>query len=230
MRVLFFFVLTLLAPAVAQAGHVLSVGAGWENMGISPQTTWKPYEPLHTQGSRKEAQAYASWSWIGTQRVYWAPMAKLKYGADWSLAGAMNLLELAVGPGALGVYVTQPVSAYAREDRRGKWFAAFELVAGSFHFGANLTPNRGVFSEGVREWTDFDRQTGNQYYAFGHPYYYFQFSTPLTFRFWTMLTNDVGLGMHVASDVMVLEKSLDRPNMPLAVGYNIHAGFGVYLF
>lgn len=210
--------------SIKESGHSIEISFGWENMGISPETTWRPLKP-HTQGSRKEMAFDLGWKLIGNTKVFYAPAFQINYGNNWSLSGAMQLLGISISPFGLGVYMTD--SPEKRGGfKKGQIYGLFDIQFGSFGFGGNIAPNYGV---GVREWSDPYNQFGNQYYAFGKNYAYFHFSTPVTIRFWGMLTDKVGFGMFISSDVIIVEKSLNI-DMPVAIGYNMYAGFNILLF
>lgn len=227
----------LLCPSLAISQHSFEAGAGWGNMGINPSVSWKPYS--WSQGSRKEAAAMFSYKYVGEKKMYYAPFAKLYYGNDWSMSGAINLMSLNLGLGGFGVYLGKPMEAYSQEERKGKWFGTVEINLASVAIGGNITTNYGVRGEnsGIRQWIDTSRVFGNQYYPFkdtynaknGGRYVCFQYSIPVVIRFWNMLTPKIGFGGFISSNVMVFEKSLNFDS-PWSVGYDIQAGFALLLF
>ena len=220
------------------AQHSFELGTGWGNLGISPETTWKPYS--WSQGSRKEVNAAFTYRYTGKNRLYYAPSASLFYINTWSLTGAMNLAMLNLGVGGLGVYISKPISAYTPEERIKKWFATVEINVASFSIGGNITPNHGArgTNSGIREWDDTEDMFGNQYYPFkdtydainGGRYTCFQYSIPVTIRAWSMITTKTGIGMFLASNVLILEKSINFKSSPLAIGYDMRAGVALTLF
>ncbi|MGL4393913.1 MAG: hypothetical protein ACRCS8_01625 [Brevinema sp.] len=220
-RIILFLVICILNPLFAKdnifQNHILEIGIGWENMGLSPQTTWKPY--LYSQGSRKEMSLTLGWRNLGEDKIYYSTYGRLHYGWDWSLSGAMNLLEFQVGLLGFGVYMSKPLAAYSQQERIGKWFSTFEINFASIAIGGNLSPKSG---SGQREWSDTDNQFGNQYYAFGHSYAYFHYSIPLRMQFWKEM-NKLGAGMFFEAESLIIEKSLNR-SMPIAIGYNVMTG------
>ena len=230
-------ILLLALPLWSFAQHSFELGTGWGNMGVSPETTWKPYS--WSQGSRKEVNAAFFYRYLSERKVYYAPFAGLFYINTWSLTGGMNLATVNLGLGGLGVYMTKPISAYEPDERVKKWFATFEINFASVSIGGNITPNYGSRgrNSGVREWVDTTNMFGNQHYPFrdtynaindGH-YICFQYSVPITIRVWNMLTPKIGFGMFIASNVFILEKSLNF-NAPWSIGYDMRAGFALMLF
>ena len=230
--------LTLLAilPIVAPAQHVIEVGAGWGDMGMTPTVGWKPFS--WSQGSRKEVQAVLSYKYmVGTKRVYYVPSIRLQYDNVWSMSGAMNLMNVNLGLAGLGIYLTKPIGAI--DSRQGKWFATLEINFASLAFGGNITPQMGVRGKdsGVRLWIDPDRQFGNQYYPIcntyepndGH-YVFMHYSVPVELRVWNMVTEKTGVGCFVGSDIAIIEKDFTHPDAPVAMGYNLYAGFSVTFF
>lgn len=230
------FLLLLLVPLLLEAQHVVNVGAGWGDMGMTPTTSWKPYS--WSQGSRKEAQSFASYKYIvGNKRVYYVPSLRLQYDNVWSMTGSMNLMNVNLGLAGLGVYITKPMAAV--EQRKGRWFAVFEVNFASVAIGGNLTPAKGVRGDksGVRMWIDPDRQFGNQYYPIcdtyepnDGKYLFLHYSVPVEFRVWNMVTEKSGVGFFVGSDIAIIEKDFTHTNAPLAMGYNIYAGFSLMLY
>ena len=216
-----YFVLLMFASvnlfAIGNSHHIIEFGAGWENMGLSPETTWKPYS--YSQGSRKEAHVILGWRYLGEQKIYYSAFGRLQYGFDWSMSGSMNLLEMNFGALGIGVYLSKPLSAYSKESRIGKWFSTFELNIVAFSIGGNLSPHSGI---GNREWSNPNEQFGNQYYAFGGSYSYFQYSIPIRIQFWNELKK-FGVGMFIESQALIIEKSLNI-KMPVAIGYTMTAG------
>jgi hypothetical protein len=227
----------MLSPLMIFAQHSFELGAGWGNMGVSPSTTWKPYS--WSQGSRKEAAAMFSYRYVGEKKIYYAPFAKLHYGNNWSTSGGVNLLSLNLGAAGLGVHLLKPMSAYTSEERKGKWFGTFEINFASVSLGGNITPHIGVrgANSGVRQWIDTTRIFGNQYYPFKDTYQaknngqysFIQYSVPVMFRFWNMLTPEIGLGFFLSANCLVLEKSLNF-NAPVSIGYDIQGGLALLLF
>ena len=205
-------------------------------MGLSPETTWRPYS--WSQGSRKEVNAGFTYRYAGKRRVYYAPSASLFYINTWSMTGALNIGALNLGAGGIGVYMTKPLEAYSEEERLKKWFAVFEIDFASVSIGGNMTPNYGARGKnsGVREWVDPNDTFGNQYYPFKDTYVpndgryiYFQYAIPITIRVWNMVTSKIGCGIFLTSNVLRLEKSINFKS-PLSIGYDIRAGFSLMLF
>lgn len=223
-------------PLAISAQHVVSVGAGWGDMGMTPTTCWKPYS--WSQGSRKEVQSFASYKYcIGKKRVYYVPSIRLQYDNVWSMTGAMNLMNVNLGLAGLGVYLTQPMSTV--EQKKGKWFATFEINFASIAFGGNITPSMGVRGKdsGVRMWIDPDRQFGNQYYPIcdtyepnDGKYLFLHYSVPIEFRVWNMVTEKSGVGFFLGSDIAIIEKDFTHSGSPVAMGYNIYAGFSLTIY
>jgi hypothetical protein len=230
-------IIILLLPICLCAQHSFELGTGWGNMGLSPETTWKPYSC--SQGSRKEVNAAFTYGYVGENRVYYAPFAGLFYINTWSMTGAMNLGTLNLGLGGLGVYMSKPMAAYSPEERVKKWFATFEINFASVTIGGNITPNYGGRGKnsGVREWSEPDSVFGNQHYPFKDTYndihkgryVCFQYSIPITIRVWKMLTPKLGFGMFLASNVFIVEQSLNFKS-PCSIGYDMRAGFSLMLF
>jgi hypothetical protein len=237
-----------LVPVCIFAQHSFELGTGWGNMGVSQETTWRPYD--WSTGSRKEVNAEFIYKYIGIGkgRVYYAPSASLFYINMWSMTGALNVGALSLGIGGLGVYMTEPLESYSKEERLRKWVATFEIDFASFSIGGNMTPNYGARGKnsGVREWGEPDDQSlphpernggvWNQYYPFKDTYggndgryIYFQYAIPVTFRVWNMITPKIGFGMFVASNVFIIEKSINF-DAPFSIGYDMRAGFSLMLF
>lgn len=237
MKKIFFLILVFCLPLCAFAQHSFELGTGWGNMGLSPETTWKPYS--WSQGSRKEVNAEFIYRYVGERKVYYAPFAGLFYINTWSLTGGMNLAAFNLGAGGFGVYMSKPMSAYSYEERAKKWFATFDVNFASVSIGGNITPNHGSRGKnsGVREWTDPSNAFGNQYYPLKDTYNaindgrytYFQYSVPIMIRVWNMITPELGLGMFITSNVFILEKSLNFKS-PWSIGYDLRAGFALMLF
>ena len=234
--IIFLCVLCMALPLSAQ--HVVEAGAGWGDMGMTPSTGWKPYS--WSQGSRKEAQAFASYKYmLGKKRIYYVPSVRLQYDNVWSLSGSMNLLNVNLGLAGLGVHLTKPIYSYEPADRKGKWCATFEINFASIAIGGNITPHMGVrgSNSGVRMWIDPDRQFGNQYYPIADTYeandgryLFLHYSVPVEFRVWRMVTEETGIGFFLGSDIAILEKDFTHKTAPVAMGYNIYGGVAVSIF
>ncbi|MBN2651184.1 MAG: hypothetical protein JXR63_02290 [Spirochaetales bacterium] len=216
--------------------HAVDFSLGWENIGLSPETTWMPYAEIqHTQGSRKELSASFTYHFIlnfDNSRFFYKPSIGLDYGATWSLAGAMNVLGLNLSPLCFGVYMTDPMSAYEKNELKGKIFATFDLNPVGLSLGGNMTHDSGIFGSPEREWTDPEDQFGTQYYPFGHEYSYFKYTANIAVRFWGMITDRIGLGMSFASDAFILETPVEffnKDNMPPALGYNVIGGLYIVI-
>src|SRR5574344_389304 len=229
-------IITLSYPIMAQ--HIVEVGAGWGDMGMTRTTGWQPYS--WSQGSRKEAQSMVSYKYmLGKKRIYYVPSIRLQYDNVWSMSGAMNLMNVNLGLAGLGIYITKPMSAYDGDTYKGKWFSTFEINFASIAIGGNITPNQGVrgSNSGHRLWVTPDRQFGNQYYPIKESYepndgkyLFLHYSVPVEFRVWKMVTECVGVGFFLASDIAILEKDFTHSDAPIAMGYNIYGGIAIALY
>lgn len=226
----------LMIPSMLSAQHVLNIGAGWGDMGMTPSVGWQPFS--WSQGSRKEVQSLISYKYmLGQKRIYYVPSIRLQYDNVWSMSGSMNLMNVNLGLAGLGICLTQPIDA--ADNRQGKWFATLEINFASVAVGGNITPNMGVRgkSSGIRMWIDPDRQFGNQYYPIcdtyepnDGKYLFMHYSVPVELRVWKMVTEKTGFGFFVASDIAIIEKDFTHPNAPVALGYNLYAGLSVTLY
>ncbi|MGN0187782.1 MAG: hypothetical protein ACI392_08595 [Paludibacteraceae bacterium] len=229
--------LTLCANGLV-AQHIVEVGAGWGDMGMTRTVPWKPFP--WSQGSRKEAQSLMTYKYmLGSQRVYYVPSIRLQYDNTWSMSGGMNLMNINVGVAGLGIYLTQPMAAFVDHGYVGRWFATFEINFASIAVGGNITPNLGVrgSNSGHRLWITPDRQFGGQYYPIKETYepndgryLFLHYSLPIEFRVWKMVTETVGVGFFLASDIAIIEKDFTHPDAPVAMGYNIYGGLAITLY
>ena len=220
------------------AQHIIEIGAGWGDMGMTPSTGWKPY--TWSQGSRKEAQSLVSYKYIlGKNRIYYVPSVRLQYDNVWSLSGSMNLLNLNFGMAGLGINLTKPLYSYEPATRKGKWVATMEINFASIAIGGNITPSRGVrgYNSGVRMWIDPARQFGNQYYPIAETYepndgryLFLHYSIPVEFRLWRMISQEIGVGFFLGSDIAIIEKDFTHNTAPVAMGYNIYGGVAIGVF
>ena len=230
-------VLLAIIPTKGHAQHVLEMGAGWGDMGMTPAVGWRPFE--WSQGSRKEIQSMISYKYmLDYKRVYYAPFVRLQYDNTWSMTGGMNLMNVNFGLAGLGVYLTKPMSSFEAQDRKGKWFATFEINLASIAIGGNITPSLGVRGKnsGHRLWVNPERQFGGQYYPIKETYepndgkyLFLHYSIPVQFRVWNMINQDTGLGFYLGSDIAIVEKDFTHLNAPVAMGYNIYAGLSINL-
>ena len=233
-----FLLILLFVTFSLAAQHVVEIGAGWGDMGMTPSTGWKPYS--WSQGSRKEVQTFASYKYmLGKKRIYYVPSVRLQYDNVWSLSGSMNLMNVNLGLAGLGVHLTKPIYSYEPADRKGKWCATFEINFASIAIGGNITPHMGVrgSDSGVRMWIDPYRQFGNQYYPIADTYeandgryLFLHYSVPVEFRVWRMVTEETGIGFFLGSDIAILEKDFTHKTAPVAMGYNIYGGIAVSIF
>lgn len=188
---LFFLIMVLLVfPINARGARVEEIGAGWENIGIYSGST----------NSRREASVVIGSRDLGISRFYYSTFTRMQYGYDWAPSGQMNLLEVNLGLLGLGVYLSNPLSAYSESGRIGEWFVTVDINVGSISFGGNLTPSS------------------------GGEYAYFQYSIPVRLQFFNMVTRFIGVGFFIESNVCIIEKSLNM-NLPVSIGYNVQAGF-----
>ena len=229
--------LMAIMPVSSYAQHIIEIGAGWGDMGMTPAVGWRPFE--WSQGSRKEIQSMINYKYmLEYKRLYYAPSVRLQYDNTWSMSGGMNLMNVNIGLAGLGVYLTKPMSLFEGQERKGKWFATFEINLASIAIGGNITPNMGVRGKdsGHRLWVTPERQFGGQYYPIQETYepndgkyLFLHYSIPIQFRVWNMITQDTGLGFYLGSDIAIVEKDFTHPNAPLAMGYNIYAGLSIQL-
>jgi hypothetical protein len=237
--ILFMFCAAL-APALARAGNAIDVGTGWADMGDTPDVLeWR----LSLQGSRKDVPAYAGWRRVGTERLYWSPLARFDYMNFWSIAGGGNALGVTLAPLGLGVYLSRPMSSLTERERVGRWFATFEVNLG-FQFGANATPNAPANSTvpdpdahraalraevAASGHVTSDLLKLPQHYPFG-PYAYAGLTLPLRVSAWNMVTARFGVGLFFDVVPAELEWPLS-PTMPgPAIGYAITAGLSMLIF
>ena len=54
--------LLAIMPTISRAQHVIEMGAGWGDMGMTSAVGWRPFE--WSQGSRKEIQSMISYKYM----------------------------------------------------------------------------------------------------------------------------------------------------------------------
>jgi hypothetical protein len=230
----------LLFSVDAMAGQRFEAGAGFGDMGaVQGSMEWHPA----LQGSRKQVPVLAGWRYIGEGRVYWSPSVRLDYYNWWSIGGAGNNLAVALAPAGLGVYLTPPPAGMKPEERKGRWFITADINL-SLEIGGNITPGSPQNSEipdpdAYREKLKKEiKENGglkpgtmiSQRYPFG-AYQFVSLAIPVHFDFWNMVTEKVGVGFFIESDVAIFEWPLGSyANSTPSFGYSMKAGLSVTLF
>lgn len=230
------------AARPAHGAHAIEVGVGWQNTGaLRDVMKWEPA----IQGSRKEVPVFASWTWVGAGRVYYAPMARINYLNFWSLGGGGNALGVTVAPAAFGVHLTRPPAVLGPDGRRGRWVATLEIAL-SLQIGGNVTPGepqdpgvpdpdayRAVLRADVAQGGVKPEHGFAQRYPLGG-YSFAAVAVPLHLRVVRMISERVGAGFFFEVNPLLLEWTLtaekSTPSSVPAYGYNFVGGLSMLAF